>query len=277
MKNYLSLIIPLVIVLLLFGCQESPPLSVEEKNNSTAKFQSNQNRLYKTSNTFSTSIQSTKSEEPLNLSSLPQSKFPSSVLSGTMQISDEGYGSINFSQEISEKEKPYLLPNKLELTTEGLQYYNSEGKLQTVPFDEHNRKALEIMSQARKKIALEKQKVSSLPKVNFSAMKSSEVENHFKEKGYEVKNLGNNRYELSRSLRPNGNTEGIIIKSIFNASTSMPEKAEIYRNGIKISEHLMEAKTPEELWTHSKLYNNNSSREEKNGYIVNKYSLTPQR
>ncbi len=107
--------------------------------------------------------------------------------------------------------------------------------------------------------------------VNWSSLTPEEVNNKFKEKGYQVISLGNDRYEISRQFQPIDDISNVLqIKMIFNSKTGLPESSELYKDGKKLSENILKSKDGKNR-IYKKFYGLNSSRKEKNLIITNEY------
>ncbi|MBL1211888.1 MAG: hypothetical protein D8M61_00905 [Ignavibacteriae bacterium] len=81
--------------------------------------------------------------------------------------------------------------------------------------------------------------------------------------GYDVNPLENDRYEISRNFSPFDNGEYIQIKTIIDLNNSFPEKSEINKDGVLVSEQLNQVNGGKRI-VYSKIYRKNSIREQKN-------------
>lgn len=109
------------------------------------------------------------------------------------------------------------------------------------------------------------------PKINWSLLNPEKVSSKLNEKGYQVISLGNDRYEISKHFQPVDDISNVLqIKMIFNSKTGLPESSELYKDGKKLSENILESKDGKNR-IYKKFYGVNSSRKEKNLIITNEY------
>lgn len=218
--------------------------------------------LAMSSNLSNLSFFVTESEEPLanqikNKLTTSEKFFVQSNIS-----SKSGNGSLTFTSESGENNS--FLPENIEVNS-GIITYRFDSKEKSSPLDQ---KFIDLIKKVKDDRGERENKLNS-PKINWSSLTSEEVNSKFKEKGYQVISLGNDRYEISRQFKPIEDINNILqIKMIFNSKTGMSESSELYKDGKKVSENILEKKDGKTL-IHKKFYGINSTRKEKNLIITN--------
>lgn len=216
------------------------------------------------SKSFVISLIATDSEEPItnyieNKSIQSEKFFVQSNISAKY-----GNGSLSFKAESGTNNS--FFPENIEVNSDIIKY-RFDGKEQSSTIDH---KFVDLMKKVKADREKRENKLKN-PKINWSSLTPEEVNSKFKEKGYQVISLGNDRYEISRQFQPVNDISNVLqIKMIFNSKTGLPESTELYKDGKKLSENILESKDGKSR-IYKKFYGLNSYRKEKNLIIINEY------
>lgn len=189
-------------------------------------------------------------QEKFNVRSNLSSKFVSSSLAFTF---DQGKVNNYFPNSI--------IANSNTIT------YSLEGKQHNIPIEQRFLDILDKMKEERNK---HNEKVKDNP-INWETLTTDQVINKFKEKGYDINQKGDHKFEVIKYFRPfNSSENDLLIKMIFNSKIGLPESAKLYKEGKIVYENIFEIKDGKNI-VHRKYYGVNSSRPNKNLIITKEY------
>ncbi|HOJ06749.1 MAG: hypothetical protein LC124_07130 [Ignavibacteriales bacterium] len=189
-------------------------------------------------------------QEKFNVHSNLSSKLVSGSLTFTF---DEGKGNNYF-------------PNSIIANFNSI-IYSFEGKQYNIPIEQ---KFLDILDKMKEERNKHDEKVKDAP-INWAALTTDQVIIKFKEKGYNVSQKDDYKYEISKDFQlSNSSDNNFQVKMIFNSKSGLPESSKLYKDGKIVSENIFEVKDGKNI-VHKKYYGVNSSRPNRNLIITKEY------
>jgi len=206
----------------------------------------------------------TNSDDPLTISKTKNEMKNELKYTAKTNFSDDGSGSIFFTTNDINN---LYLPQYIQINSDNLSY-SYEGKSGSTEINSFIR---EIHKKIKENKETEKEQYNKVKsRIEWSNLSPNEVVQKFKEKGFSIKELGNDLFEVSRSFQPIEGINNMSIKMVFNAKTGVPESSILYRGSEKVFENMIEVKNGKNI-SYQKTYGKAGLRQGKNFLVVREF------